>query len=443
MPNLIVRDCDVLRLEGGRGVVLEHQDILVAGQFIEAVQPSVPAASPSADVQVIDGRGMLAMPGLMNTHAHVPMVLFRGLAEDVSVVAWFNEYIWPLESSLTPEDVYWGAVLGMAEMIEAGVTSVADHYFFMDEVAQAVSDSGMRGALAWAVFGHEGPEKLDRTSQFVEKWQGQAGGRIVTWLGPHAPYTCPPDFLRLSAQRAKDLGVGIHIHVSETAEQVELSLNQHGITPVRMLAETGVLDVPTILGHCLYPREEDFAILQQAPTGICHAPKTYLKLGMGVGPVRRYRELGIPVGMATDGAVSSNTLDILEQLRLLPLTQKAAALDSTVMPLADVLDVAFHGSAQVLRQPQKLGDLLPGKLADITLIRQDEMGCFPRYDPLATLVYSSSSRDVDTVICNGKVLLQNRKLLTIDKELVKREVSSRLNRLSQRDTSKRIANYPE
>lgn len=441
MANLIVRDCDVLRVEAGRVVVLEHQDILISGQMIEAVQPAAQPGSQSAGVESIDGRGMLAMPGLMNTHAHVPMVLFRGLAEDVSVAAWFNDYIWPLESSLTPEDVYWGALLGMAEMIEAGVTSVADHYFFMDEVAQAISDSGMRGTLAWAVFGHEGPQKLERTCQFVEKWQGKADGRIVTWLGPHAPYTCPPDFLRLSAQRAKDLGVGIHIHVSETAEQVQLSLNEHGITPVRMLAETGVLDVPTILGHCLYPREDDFAILQGAPTGICHAPKTYLKLGMGTGPVRRYRELGIPVGMATDGAVSSNTLDILEQIRLLPLTQKSAALDSTVMPLAEVLEIAFHGSAQVLRQPA-LGDLLPGKLADITLIRQDEMGCFPRHDPAATLVYSSSSRDVDTVICNGRVLLRGRKLLTIDKDLVKREVSSRLDRLSQRDTSKRIANYP-
>lgn len=441
MGDLIVRNCDVLRLENGRPVVDSGQDIVIRGRKIEAVQPTAPA-SERGDAEIIDASGLLAMPGLMNTHAHVPMVLFRGLAEDVSVNAWFNDYIWPLESSLTPEDVYWGALLGMAEMIEAGVTSVADHYFYMDEVARAVSDSGMRANLVWAVFGHEGPEKLERTAEFVQRWQGGADGRITTWLGPHAPYTCPPGFLRLSAQRAKELGVGIHIHVSETAEQVELSLQEHGITPVRMLAETGVLDVPTILGHCLFPREEDFAILAGAPTGVCHAPKTYLKLGMGTAPVRRFRELGIPVGLATDGAVSSNTLDILEQMRLLPLTQKGAVLDSTVMPIGEVLEIAFHGSAQVLRQQDHLGDIIAGKLADITLIRQDEMGCFPRFDAATMLVYSSSSRDVDTVICDGKVLLRGGKLLTIDKDQVKREVSSRLARLSHRDTSKRIASYP-
>lgn len=441
MATLVIHDCDVLRPVGGRLAVDARQDILIDGQRIAAVQPSGRPLDPG--VNVVDGHGLLAIPGLMNTHAHVPMVLFRGLAEDVSVASWFNDYIWPLESSLTPEDVYWGALLGMAEMIEAGVTSVADHYFFMDEVAQAVSDCGMRAALAWAVFGHEGTEKLDRTSQFVQKWQGAAGGRLTGWLGPHAPYTCPPDFLRLAAQRAKDLGVGIHIHVSETAEQVELSLRQHGITPVQMLADTGVLDVPTILGHCLYPAESDFALLQGSQAGICHAPKTYLKLGMGVGPVRRYRALGIPVGLATDGAVSSNTLDILEQMRLMALTQKSAALDSTVMPLDEVLDTAFHGSAAVLRHAGRLGTIAPGYLADITLIRLDEMGCFPVHDPAAALVYSASSRDVDTVICDGNVLLRGGELLTINKAQVKREVASRLDRLRQRDPSKRIANYPQ
>lgn len=442
MAEKLVRNCEVLRVDNEGVRVETGMDIAIHGQRIASIHAHNPAHAPAPGVEVIEAAGLLAIPGLMNTHAHVPMVLFRGLAEDVSVQAWFNDYIFPLESGLTPEDVYWGAMLGMAEMIRAGVTSVADHYFYMDEVAQAVKDSGMRANLVWAVFGHEGAQKLERTCEFVRRWQGGAGGRICTWLGPHAPYTCPPDFLRLSAQFARELNVGIHIHVSETAPQVSMSLQEHGITPVQMLAETGVLDVPAIFGHCLFPTDADLRLMAQAGVGVAHAPKTYLKLGMGTAPLPRFREAGIAVGLATDGAVSSNTLDILEQMRLMALTQKDAAADSTAMPLAEVLDVAFRGSARVLRMEQDLGELQPGRLADITLIRQDAPGVFPRFDPAAGLVYSSSARDVDTVLCNGEVLLRQGVLTTIDLALVKREVSARLERLSQRDTNRRIAIYP-
>ncbi|NPA31513.1 MAG: amidohydrolase, partial [Chloroflexi bacterium] len=396
---------------------------------------------PAPGTKVIEAQGLLAIPGLINTHAHVPMVLFRGLAEDVPIKAWFNEYIWPLESNLTPEDVYWGALLGLAEMIEAGITSVADHYFFMDEVARAVADAGMRANLVWAVFGHQGEAKLDETVAFVQRWQGAADGRITTWLGPHAPYTTGPEFLRLVAARAQRLGVGIHIHVSETAEQVQRSLEQYGVTPIQMLAETGVLDVPTILAHVLYPTDEDIQRLQRANTGIAHAPKTYLKLGMGTAPLAKFRAAGIPVGLATDGAVSSNTLDILEQMRLMALTQKDAARDPTVMPVPEVLHIAFQGSAQVMQMGDRLGQLAPGKLADITLLRQDGLHTFPRFDAAANLVYSARAGDVHTVICNGQVLLEDGRLLTIDKERVKYEVAARLKRLSRRVPENRIATY--
>jgi 5-methylthioadenosine/S-adenosylhomocysteine deaminase len=442
MKKLLIRNCDVLQIDGNGPRVEPSMDIYIDGERIAKISDHKASVETLPETEIIDGSGLLAIPGLMNTHAHVPMVLFRGLAEDVSVQAWFNDYIFPLESGLTPEDVYWGAMLGMAEMIRAGVTSVADHYFYMDDVARAVTDSGMRANLVWAVFGHEGTEKLDRSCEFVERWQGKADGRITTWLGPHAPYTCPADFLRLAAQRARDLNVGIHIHVSETAEQVQLSLEQHGITPVQMLAETSVLEVPTILGHCLFPTDADIKLLASAKTGVAHAPKTYMKLGMGTAPLPRYREAGIPIGLATDGVVSSNTLDILEQMRLMALTQKDAAGDSTTMPLADVLETAFHGSAKVLGKSDELGDLAPGKLADITLIRQDQPGVFPCFNPAANLVYSASSRDVDTVICNGKTLMLHNKLLTINLDQVKREVSARLDRLNRRDPNRRIATYP-
>ena len=442
MDNLLIRDCDVLLFnEDSKTTIGTNFDILVMGQRIAAVEPTGQVRSENTG-EVIDARGLLAIPGLINTHAHVPMVLFRGLVEDVEISAWFNDYIWPLESNLTPEDVYWGSLLGMAEMIEAGVTHVADHYFYMDQVALAVETAGLRANLAWATFAHEGLDKLDETCEFIERWNGKADGRITTWLGPHAPYTTGPEYLTASAKKASDLGVGIHTHVSETAEQVQLSLDQHGVTPVQMLAETGVMDLPTILGHCLYATEDDIRMLADFPTGIAHAPKTYLKLGMGTAPVLRFRQAGIPVGLATDGAVSSNTLDILEQLRLMVLTQKNLAHDSTTMPVDQALDIAFHGGAQVMQMDDELGDIAVGKLADLVLLRQDGLQAFPRFDPAATLVYATRSSDVHTVICDGKVLLLDGQLLTINKDEVKREVQARLDRLSQRVPGKRIATYP-
>jgi 5-methylthioadenosine/S-adenosylhomocysteine deaminase len=440
MTDLLIRGCDLLQLRDAQVTTMSRVDIAIRGNIIADIRPEG-KIRPSAQTETIEARGLLAIPGLINTHAHVPMVLFRGLAEDVTLEAWFNDYIWPLESNLTPEDVYWGALLGLAEMIEAGITSVADHYFFMNQVAQAVSDSGMRAALAWAVFEHEGETKLDQTCDFVQRWQGAADGRITTWLGPHAPYTTGPDFLRLSAERAKNLNVGIHIHVSETAEQVAHSLEQYGITPVQMLAENGVLDVPTILGHCLYPTDDDIKLLQQAQTGIAHAPKTYLKLGMGTAPLEKFRAAEISVGLATDGVVSSNTLDILEQMRLMALTQKDAARNSTVMTVHDTLQIAFEGGADVMQMENRLGRIAPGALADITLLRQDGLHTFPRFDAAANLIYSSRSADVHTVICDGRLLLQDGRLLTIDKEQVKREVSARLARLSRRVPNTRIATY--
>jgi 5-methylthioadenosine/S-adenosylhomocysteine deaminase len=438
MTDLLIQNCDILRVADGAARIETGQDIAIAGSRIEAVGVGLNLAAR----EYIDGRGLLAIPGLMNTHAHVPMVLFRGLVEDVTVESWFNDYVWPLESNLTAEDVYWGALLGIAEMIENGVTSVADHYFYMDEVARAVDESGMRAHLAWAVFEHQGQGQLERTAEFVQRWQGAADGRIRTWLGPHSPYTCGPDFLRLCAQRAQQLDVGIHIHVSETAAQVELAQKQYGMSPVRLLAETGLLDVPAILAHCCFPLESDFALLEGQRAGIAQAPKTYMKLGSGVAPVRQYLQHGIPLGLATDGATSNNTIDILEQLRILSLIEKHKAGDSTVFPLGQAFEIAFHGSARVLGMENELGDLTSGRLADIALLRQDGLHVFPRYNPAANLVYSSRGSDVDTVVCNGKVLMRGRQLLTIDKERVKREVSARLERLNQRTPGTRIATYP-
>ncbi|MCS6772958.1 MAG: amidohydrolase [Thermoflexales bacterium] len=438
--DLLLVSCDVLTRDGNAYRVAPDCDIAISGNRIVEVLPTG-QIDPGQAKSTVNAQDMFAIPGLINTHTHAAMVLFRGLAEDIPIESWFNDYIWPLESNEEPEDIYWGTLLAIAEMIQSGVTTFADHYFFCDEIAQAISETGIRAHIGWAVFGHEGLTKLDQTVDFARRWQGGAGGRITTWMAPHSPYLCDVDFLRETAARAKALGTGIHIHCSETHEQVTYSLEQHGVTPPGMLHRAGVFDVPVLLAHGIGLTPADIALLKDHDVAISQCPKTYMKLAMGTAPVRDLRAAGIPVGIGTDGVVSSNTLDVLEQMRLLALDQKQAAKDSTVLPIQEVLDIAFAGGAAALRSPD-LGEIAPGKLADVVLLRTDGAHFFPRYDLLANLVYSARASDVDTVICDGKVLMQGRQLLTIDLPRVKAEVAARMQRLNQRATERRLATYP-
>jgi len=437
--KLIIKNCDLLSFNGTQPIFKKNHDIEIEGQMISAIHPAQENFTP--DVEAIDASGMLAIPGMINTHAHVPMVLFRNAGPDLNANDWFNKVIFPLEANLTPEDVYWGAMLGIAEMIEAGITCVADHYFYMDSVAQAIECSGLRANLVWAVFGHQGYQKLEETLAFIERWQGKAEGRITTWLGPHSPYLCDPDFLSRCALEAQRLGIGSHIHVSETAEQVTLSYQRYSKSPVQILQDSGLLDQPCILAHCLYPTDEDLKIIAEHPAGIAQAPKTYLSLAMGLADLPKYLNYGIPVGLATDGAVSSSNLDLFEQMRLTALTQKHHHRDAQIMNLETVLDLAFQGGARVLHQPS-LGNLKPGNLADLVLLRQDSGSVYPNLNPAANLVYNLGAADVDTVICNGNLLYLHGKHQTLDKQQIFAEVNNRLQRLLKIDLNRKVADYP-
>ncbi len=439
----VIHGCHVLQNPPGEALTIAKDcDILVAGNRIADIRPTADLNALDEGIEVVEGRGMLAIPGFINTHAHAPMVIFRGLAEDVSIERWFNEFMWPLESNLTEEDVYWGMLLALAEMIEAGVTTVADHYFFMERAAQAVTEAGTRAALGYAVFGDRGYEALAATADFAAQWQGVADGRITTWMAPHAPYTCDDNFLRTAVEHAQRLGIGIHIHAAEEMGQTQASLEKRGITPIRVLAETGVLEVPTIIAHGCGILPEDIALLQQAQqVGVAHAPKTYLKLGMGLTPIAALREAGIPVGLATDGAVSNNTLNILESLRLMVMLQKHEARDPEVMTIPEALDIAFNGSAAVLGMGDRIGRLAPGYLADIVLVDMSGTHHQPLHSMSASLVYNARAGDVQTVMVNGRLLMHNRQLLTINKEEVIQRVNENMARLAQRVPAKRIQVY--
>ena len=439
MGTLLIKNARILKVQTDKVTVLEAQDILVKGKRIEAIQAT--GVDNSRFDKVIDAKGMLAIPGLIDTHAHVPMVIFRGLAEDVNIVKWFNE-MWQLEANLTPEDVYWGMLLGLAELIEAGVTSVADHYWHMHKAAEAVEKAGSRALLGWAMFGSHGKEAIEKTGDFVQEYNGAANGRITTILAPHAPYTCDDDFLRAVAKKAQSIGTGIHIHASENKEQREQSVAKHGMTPIEILKETGVLDVPTILAHLCGATEADLDLLSHYQTGVAHAPKTYLKLAMGFAPITEIRERGIPVGLATDGAVSNNTMDILESLRLMAMTQKERNGQPEVMPLHESLGIATKGSAEVFGLGADLGALEAGKLADIALVDLSGLHHQPLYNIAASLIYSARASDVQTVICDGEVIMKDRQLLTIDKAQVVEEVRKSMARLSKA-TGKQIQSYQQ
>ena len=261
-------------------------------------------------------------------------------------------------------------------------------------------------------------------------------------MAPHAPYTCDDDFLRTAVEYAQSLGTGIHIHASEEMGQTEASLAKRGMTPIQVLAETGVLDCPTIIAHGCGILEEDIPLLQQAGrAGVAHAPKTYLKLGMGLTPITSLRRAGVPVGLATDGAVSNNTMDILESMRLMAMLQKHEARDPELMTIGETLDMATSRSAEVVGLQDEIGRLSPGFLADIILIDMQGAHLQPVHSLTASLVYNSRATDVQTVLVNGRVLMRDRELLTLDKPLIIQKVKERMLRLAQKVPGRQIQVY--
>ncbi|MFQ3568523.1 MAG: amidohydrolase [Aggregatilineales bacterium] len=442
MSDLLIQNCSLLAIErhAPRVQVLDDYDVIISGSRVQAIQPTG-GVDPSHFRSLIEARGMLAMPGLINTHAHVPMVLFRGLAEDVSIDRWFNEYIWPLEHNLTERDVFNGMLLGLAEMTRAGITTVADHYFHMDHAAAAVEQAGTRALLGWAIFSSSGEKMIERTADFVRQWNGAADGRIRALMAPHAPYTCTDDYLRACAHTARRLGVGIHIHAAEERGQTEASLAKRGITPIQVLEQTGVLDVPTIIAHACGALPSDVELLARYQAGIAHAPKTYLKLAMDLTPIKQCRQMGVPVGLATDGAVSNNTLNLWESLRLMAMLQKDRAGDPEVMPIAEALYIATRDSARVIGMDGELGAIEPGYLADIILVDQSGLHHQPLYSRTASLVYNTEIADVHTVIVNGAVIMRDRQLLRIQVEEIFEEIRAAMPRLSRRQLDQRIQTY--
>lgn len=442
MNDLLIQNGNVLRVaaNGTTAEILYGHDVIVRGHHIESVQPTGTAAR-SRFREVLDATGRVVMPGLINCHAHVPMVIFRGLAEDVSIDRWFNDFIWPLESNLNPDDVYWGMQLGAAEMLRGGVTTVADHYFFMDRGAQALDEIGMRGVLGWAMFGSQGQAALEQAEQFARQWDGAAEGRIKAVLAPHAPYTCDDDFLSATAELANRLGMAVHIHAAENREQTEASLAKRGITPIEVLERTGLLTEGTIIAHACGVTPDDIERMASAQVGVATCPKTYLKLGMDITPVIDLRSAGIPVGLGSDGAVSNNTLDLFEAMRLTALMQKDRAHNPEILTVAEALAIATRESARVVGLGRQVGTVEPGYLADLIVVDLNGLHHQPLHSVTASLVYNAMASDVQHTVVNGQVVMRDREILTVDVANVIENVAQAMDRLAQRVPNQRIQTY--
>jgi 5-methylthioadenosine/S-adenosylhomocysteine deaminase len=424
MTRLVIRNCSVLVVPvEGECRVDEFQDILVEGGAITEVMPTgAIAAEPG--LEELDATGLIAVPGLVNSHTHSPMVMMRGAAEDVSIDDWFNRRIWPMEMNLTPERVKVGARLACAEMLLAGVTTFVDHYFHAEQIAAAALETGIRADLAPTFFSSTGAEAREAAYDSArairalgERAAGDGPPRITASLGPHAPYTVTDEDLARTAEVARAENFRIHLHAAETAGQTQSSRERLGRTPIEVLERTGVLDAGALIAHGCGILDSDLGILANhaTRTTVAACPKVYLKLAMGsTTPIKQLQSAGIAVGVGTDGAAVHNTLDVWESLRLLALTQKEREQDAEWMTVSDTLRLATRGGAAAAGLAGTVGAIEPGRRADIALVDLSGPHCQPLHDPRAALVYSVRPSDVVTVVVDGNIVVRDRRLVTAD-----------------------------
>ena len=369
------------------------------------------------------------MPGLINAHTHLGMTLFRGAADELPLQAWLKEKIWPVEARMTREDVYWASLLGIAEMLRAGVTTFCDMYWHVEAVAEAVRESGIRACLSGVVIGvlPGAASMLARAIERVKALIDEGHPRIVPCFGPHAPYTVPAPMLRLVIETAAEFGVGINTHLSETLDEVQASVKEFGLTPIARMQQVGLFSVPVTAAHVVHPTEEEIHLLADARVGVAHCPSSNMKLGSGIAPVPALLEAEVVVGLGTDGAGSNNTLDVLREVRAAALLHKVNG-DPAALNAAQALALATRGGAAALRLPE-LGSLEVGKLADITLLDFAQPHLTPEGRVLSNLVYAAYASDVDTVIVHGEVLMEHRRLLTLDEPRIRARVNEAVKRL--------------
>jgi 5-methylthioadenosine/S-adenosylhomocysteine deaminase len=420
--DLIIANGIVVTMDADRRVITPGS-VAISGTSIVAVGAADRLAAEFRSADTIDATDRVVMPGLINTHTHAPMVLYRGLADDLALMDWLQQYLFPAEAkTLSPAFVRTGARLALLEMIRSGTTTYVDMYYFEEEIARVTKQAGLRGVLGQTVI--EFPvadaktpaDALRRAEAFIREFRNDE--LIVPALAPHAVYTLDADTLKRTRALASQYDVPVLIHLAETEDENRLSLERHKARPVAALSALGFWGPRTIAAHGVWIQPDEIAVLLRHGVGVSHNPESNMKLASGTAPVPAYLEAGVALGLGTDGAASNNDLDMFEAMRQAAFLHKHASRDPRVVSAGTALEMATIGGARVIGQERRLGSLEPGKLADVIVVGMDQPRQTPMYDPISHLVYTTRGDDVQATIVNGRVLMRNGRVLTLDQPRV-------------------------
>jgi len=396
---------------------------------IQAIETGAP---PADSPQSVDAAGGIVMPGLVNTHTHLPMTLFRGLADDLPLAEWLNDHIFPAEARfIRPDTVRWGTLLACAEMLLAGTTCCCGGYFLENDVARAVSETGMRAVLAQGVIDFPAPgvpdpaKNVDHAAAYAKYWLSESP-RITPSIFCHAPYTCSDATLKSAKAVADELGLLLQVHVAETRQERERSIKEKGLSPVAHLDSLGLLDRRTLMAHCVWLDDRDIAIAADRGCAVAHCPESNMKLASGIAPVPAMRAAGIPVGLGTDGCASNNDLNLFGEMATAAKLHKAASGDPTVLGALDALKMGTIDGARAVGLDDSIGSLEIGKQADVVVLDTRAPHLTPMYHPESHLVYAAGGSDVRHVFVSGQSLVRDRRLLAMDI----REIMDRVNTIA-------------
>jgi 5-methylthioadenosine/S-adenosylhomocysteine deaminase len=420
--DLVIRGGTVVAMDE-KGSVVEHGAVAVRGEKIVGVGTEAELAAKYRGKRTLDATGKVVMPGLVNTHTHVPMVLFRGIADDLPLMQWLNQHIFPAEAKNVDEEfVRWGTRLGCLEMILGGTTTFVDMYYFEDAIADETAKAGMRGVLGETVVDFAAPDNknwgdaLAYCEGYVRKWKKHA--LITPAIAPHAVYTVSGEHLKEAHGFAEQYDVPLLIHLSESQIEMNLVREKHGVTPVAYLEGLGLLDKRVVAAHLIYANDNDIAVLARRGVGAAHCPQSNMKIAEGTAPVPQMLRAGIAVGLGTDGAASNNDLNMWEEMDTAAKLHKLIAKDPTVLGARQVLEMATIGGARAIGLEKEIGSLEVGKRADVIVVRMDGPHQTPMYNVGSLLVYATKASDVETVVVNGQVVMEGRRVLTIDEHEV-------------------------
>ena len=423
--SLVVTNATVVTMDAA-GRVIANGAVAVDGSDIVGVDTADAIGRQFRGAETIDAAGQVVMPGLINTHTHAPMVLFRGLADDLSLMDWLTKYMFPAEAkTVSPEFVRAGTRLATLEMIQSGTTTYADMYYFEEEVAKETKAAGMRGVLGETIIqfpvadAKTPAEALARAEIFITTFKGDA--LVTPAVAPHAIYTNDGATLTAARSLSKRYGVPTLIHLAETQDEVKTTQEKYKQSPVAYLDSLGFLSPGVLLAHAVWVSDAEVAVLKARGVGVSHNPESNMKLASGTAPVPAYLKAGVALGLGTDGAASNNDLDMFESMRMAAFLHKLQSMDPRAVSAKDALQMATMGGARALGMERQIGSLETGKKADLIVVGMSSARQTPMYDPFSHLVYVTRGDDVRTTIVNGKVLMRDRKMLTLNEPAILQE----------------------